>query len=259
MKIAAIVLALCVALPLAAADDREVKEQLVAEVLELIDLRKLAEANLTLHAGQETEGLRERVLARLDYAKLGAELYAPIFRDEFTVDELKELRAFYRTKAGQKSAGILTTLANAMLMGSSAYLDEQVREVHDELAREKRKDRPYLATMEDLRHIATSLESRATDTNEYPKVAFADLPPLLEPTYVMALPRVDAWGTPFAYASDGTSYRLVSAGADKKFEWQSRQLDPREKESRPVESLDADIIFQNGGFIQFPKRAASEQ
>jgi len=30
-----------------------------------------------------------------------------------------------------------------------------------------------------MRMLATSVEARATDTNEYPKVSFEDLPPLI--------------------------------------------------------------------------------
>jgi hypothetical protein len=254
----AVLLAMFVVLPVAA-DDRAVKEQLVAELLELLDVRRLTAANFDVLVGAEdhsesTRTLRERVLPRLDYSKVGEELYAPLFRDNFSSDELRELIAFYRTRAGQKSLRILPDLSTVVLR-SSQRLSEMMSEVQQEIESEEIKARPELAAMKDMRIIATCLEARATDTNEYPKVAFEELPPLLEPVYVRVLPRVDPWGTAYAYVSDGQNYRVVSAGADKRFAWDSRRLDLQNVETRPMGDLEADLIFQNGSFIQFPARA----
>ena len=254
----AVLLALCVALPLAA-DDRAVKEQLVTELLELLDVRKLTAVNFDLLVGaddnsESTRTLRDRVLPRLDYTRVADELYAPLFRDNFTSDELRELIAFYRTRAGQKSLRILPDLSTVVFR-SAQRLSEMLSEVQQEIESEKVKALPELAAMKDLRIIATCLEARATDTNEYPKVTFEELPPLLEPVYVRVLPRVDPWGTAYAYVSDGQNYRIVSAGADRRFAWDSRRLDLQNVEPRPMDGLDADLIFQNENFIQFPARA----
>jgi uncharacterized protein len=259
MKTALAALALLMTLPLAAVE-REEKEVLIAEILELLDLKKLAAAQFErAETGSEEErALRDRVLARIDYAKMGEELYAPIFRDAFTAAELKELVAFYRTKVGQKSLAVLPHLAETMVAHGPSSLWERAHEVQAEIEREKMKERPDLATMRDLRTIAVCLETRATDTDEYPTVAFEQLPPLLEPVYVRVLPREDAWGTPFAYVSDGRNYRVISAGADKKFEWDSRKLDLQQTDTRFTDSAEADLIFQNGTFLQAPRKASSE-
>ena len=72
------------------------------------------------------------------------------------------------------------------------------------------------------------------------------------------LPREDAWGTPYAYVSDGTNYRIISAGADGKFEWDSRKLDLENTTLRLTDAPEADLIFQNGAFVQAPRKASSE-
>lgn len=114
-------------------------------------------------------------------------------------------------------------------------------------------DSPERLVARDLRTVATALESRATDTNEYPNVSFNELVALLVPTYAKTLPLLDPWGTPFWYVGDGKNYRFVSAGADRRFEPGTQDLDARDQESRPMDSLDADIIFQNGTFLQYPR------
>lgn len=258
MKFAA-ALAFCLALPLAASD-RGAERRLVAEILELIDVRALAASTVDRHLGEasdDTRTFRTLVLARLDYAKLADKVYAPIFLETFTEEELRQLLAFYRTPAGRKSAAILPQLADSFVKASSV-LYEEFHDVREEMEREELQKRPDLAAMRDLRIIATSLEARATDENEYPQVPFEKLAPLLEPVYVKTLPRVDPWGTPYAYVTDGRNYRVASAGADKSFDWASRQLDLTEAEPSHTENPDADIVFQNGNFRQFPARVAKE-
>ena len=252
-------LAFSLALPLFAAEDpRAEKEKLVADAVALIDMRKLAEMNLrliVLRSGDDDHEIVGRVLSRLDYAKLGDEVYGPMFREQFTTEELRQVVDFFRTKAGQKTAGLFPAMTEVITAMPSKHLFDTIAEVSAEMDKKNSEFRPDLAVMKDLRIIATCLEARATDENEYPIVTFDALPPLLEPVYVRKLPRVDPWGTPYEYVSDGKSYRIVSAGADSRFESASRHLDPKEAEPRPMDNLDADIIFQDGNFRQFPRSA----
>lgn len=259
MKIALAVLALCFGLPLSAADDAEEKERLVQEVLAVVDPRPLVETTLYVESaryGPEAAEIVRRVLPRVDYRKVAEEWFGKELREEFTTRELRELAAFYRTDAGRKAAALHNSMARFIGQGPPISVATLVREVRDDLQREDAKAHPLEAVMNDLRTIATCLEARATDTNEYPVVTFEELPPLLEPTYVRKLPRVDPWGTPYAYVSDGRSYLVVSAGADGRFEWDSRTIRPMPPEVVFVDGLDADIIFQDGNFRQAPKQAA---
>lgn len=81
-------------------------------------------------------------------------------------------------------------------------------------------------TMAEIRTLATALEARATDTNEYPEARSLDeLARLLEPKYVPKMPRVDAWGYPLRYEAwrrpgekVDNCYGITSPGADGRFE-----------------------------------------
>jgi hypothetical protein len=82
------------------------------------------------------------------------------------------------------------------------------------------------------------------------------------PIYIKTLPETDAWGTPYAYivSSGGRHYRFVSAGADKQFEANTQHIEilPSKFEGRAVDNFDADIIFQDGQFVQFPAAARKD-
>lgn len=270
----------------ALSDDRSEKRQLVSELLEVIDAKALTQASfdnfvMTLAATfqdkgetyaapaedipeelraelekskrEEEEKLREfrsRMFTRFDYQKYFDDVYMPMFEKQFTTAELRELIAFFKTKPGQKFAHALQNL------GISAAGADMIIKAGDaaqkEIEREEAAKHPWRATMADMRSLATACEAYATDTNEYPKVSFEELEKVLAPTYIRELPKVDSWGTQFLYVSDGRSYRFVSAGADKRFEWGARQLQPPAAEPILSESLDGDIVFQDGNFVQYP-------
>lgn len=252
---------LLLALPLSASD-RERHRALVAEVLALVDVRALTAAVVHARIGaaddQQDRAMERRILADVDYTRIEEEVFAPLFAKNFTTAELQELVAFYKTKAGQKAAKLLPDVALTLFFDAADLLHSELAWATDEIEQEARKLHPERATMADLRTIATCLEARATDENDYPSVPFAALPPLLEPTYVKKLPRVDAWGTPFAYVSDGVHYRVISAGADGRFDPGSLVLDLRELPPVESSSLDADIVFQDGNFTRFPKGSIPE-
>jgi hypothetical protein len=75
---------------------------------------------------------------------------------------------------------------------------------------------------------------------------------LISPTYIRNVPKVDGWGTPFVYVGNAKHYRIISAGADRRTEWSSRQISESGVEPRPTDDPDADIVFQDGSFIQYP-------
>ncbi|HEV7242272.1 MAG TPA: DUF2059 domain-containing protein [Thermoanaerobaculia bacterium] len=273
----------------ALSDERSEKRQLVSELLEVIDARAMTQASfdnfmMTLSATfrdkgeeyvapaedipeeyraeveaskrEEEEKFREfrtRMFTRFDYQKYFDDVYVPMIEKQFTASELRDLIAFFKTKHGQKFARVLPDL------GISAAGADLIMKAGDttqkEIEKEEAARHPWRATMADLRTLATAVEARATDVNEYPQVGFEELEALITPTYIRVVPKVDSWGTPYLYVSDGQHYRFVSAGADKRFEWNARHLDLTTTEPRISESLDADIIFQDGNFLQSPKAA----
>jgi len=286
VKRALLVLILILA-PIVLGDERTEKRQLASELLEAIDAKALMQASFEnfimalASTFRETSGssnaedfpeeyraqveearrkedarireFQQRLFLRIDYVKYFDEVYVPMIEKQFTADELRQLIAFFKTKHGQKLAAVLPKFGigevGMDIIKSAGDATEK------EIEKEEAAKHPWRQTMADLRTLATAVEARATDENEYPKVSFEELEALIAPTYIRTVPKVDSWGTPYLYVGTGEHYRFVSAGADKRFEWNARHLDLTITEPKFPESLDADIIFQDGNFIQSPQAA----
>ncbi|MDQ3280244.1 MAG: type II secretion system protein GspG [Acidobacteriota bacterium] len=237
------------AVPMFAEDAPPTKAQLVASIVKLLDVRTLAaQAYMLTRAPLPTAD--DPVGQHLDYARLGQEVYTALLTTRFSADELRELLEFCRTKTGQK---VVATLVDVGEVSTFVLSSETLRAAMDDVQREQATKAPAKKTMADMRLIASAAEARATDTEEFPVTDIYGLKLALEPVYVKTLPVTDAWGTPFHWVSDGKQYRVVSAGADKRFEMHSRDLAPGVTTSRPTDDADADLIFQDGEFVQFPK------
>lgn len=279
-----------------AADARQQKRDAINELLKVIDVKELTQLTFRQvmdrmsEMGAEEEAhlenvspeervkykqqreaqvekmrvFRDRLFTRIDYVKFGEEVYYPIFDKHYSLDEVKALTAFFSTKAGAKTARLLPELSNAGLMNGMKTLQELAQSIGEEMDNEENSKKPWRKTMADLRSVATALEARATDENEYPDVkSYQELEPLIVPTYIRTLPKTDSWGNPYIYAgsADKQHYRLVSGGADRKADWDSRSYHavPENTPTRKMPSLDADIIFQDGTFLQAPEVAEEEQ
>jgi hypothetical protein len=103
-------------------------------------------------------------------------------------------------------------------------------------------------TMGDMMSWRTAIQAYATDHNVYPDVkTIEDLRDAVQPLYISHAPMVDAWGHAYRYErlSDKSRFRLISAGADGKFDeatW-----------STPAKQLnfDADAVVTNEGRWMF--------
>lgn len=284
------VLCLLLAASAAFGDDKSEKRQLVSELLEVIDARGLMEGSFDSFVTtmgfflgekattaesvpeeyrteweaeqrkreEERRELQTQLFAHVDYARYFDEIYVPMFEDRFTAEELRELIAFFRTRAGQKLAKVLPQLGIGTGSKSMQMIQEAAEGVQKEQEKEEAKKFPWKQTMADMRSVATAVEARATDENSYPNVHFEELEPLIHPTYIRKVPTVDSWGTPYFYVGDGEHYRFVSAGADRRFDWSSRRIDLAVTETTLADSLDADIIFQDGRFLQVPQEAGAQ-
>lgn len=281
-----LILLLVFALPLAA-DDRAEKRRLLAEFFEVVDSKTLVQKTIDRvfaamvdmqldvegelseeervqyaesRAAQQEQmrAFQARLYARIDYVKFADTVYTPVIDENFNAEELRALIAFAKTKQGQKFMHLIPELGLGVFTHGMKLMEEATEAAADELRKEVEAKQPWLRTMSDLRTLAVAVEARATDTEEFPKVSTLDeLAPLITPTYLAEMPGPDSWGTHYLYVSDGKHYRFVSAGADKRFDWNARQLDPN-AQPRAMESLDADIIFQDGVFIQYPKASRTE-
>jgi hypothetical protein len=99
--------------------------------------------------------------------------------------------------------------------------------------------------MSDIRTIATAVEAHHVDRGGYPAVgSLAELRPQVSPVYIRALPEKDGWGSAYQYSSDGSSYEVRSLGSDS-------MREPRYV-GGPVGDSEADIVFVDGKFVQWP-------
>jgi general secretion pathway protein G len=108
-------------------------------------------------------------------------------------------------------------------------------------------------TMADIRSIGTACEQFQIDNNAYPGpteglVPVEWLTPHVVPVYTSRVVATDGWGGPLLYWSDGGSYRILSMGKDGQQDWL-----PGLGGGGPTTSFDADVVFENGSFVQFPR------
>jgi ribonucleotide reductase alpha subunit len=215
-----------------------------AEELEKTAIATVIDALMSTAAtNDQKEALRQlRVRAM---SQTTEESWISAYDRAFDDKSLAALLAFYETPAAGREADVADRALRDAL---------QQRMKPAEVNAAERDVRAARATIADLRTLATALEARATDTNEYPEAADMEaLRALLEPTYVRHMPARDAWGHEYIYlgSPDKQQYRFVSAGSDGVFEPASRQL--TKMPARESDRLEEDIIFQDGEFVQVPR------
>jgi general secretion pathway protein G len=108
-------------------------------------------------------------------------------------------------------------------------------------------------SMADIRTIGTAVEAYAVDMAFYPTFAEGAISGsvfegFLEPTYVKTVPREDGWRTSFYASSVSRFYTLASAARDKELQ---SGLDAYT--ANVTSSMDCDIVYSNGSFIQYPE------
>ena len=118
-------------------------------------------------------------------------------------------------------------------------------------------------SMADMRSLATALEARATETNNYAigstpvaltATDFTSLTPVsldavhgaLSPKYIRKMPRLDGWGNEFEVRVGVKSYAIRSRGSDG-------HADPKIRFNYRIQSFEEDLVFADGNFIQYPE------
>jgi general secretion pathway protein G len=109
-------------------------------------------------------------------------------------------------------------------------------------------------SMADIRTIGTATEAYAVDMAFYPTFTAGAIQDsadetYLEPTYVKAVPREDGWRTSFYASSQSRFYTLGSAARDKLL----TDGNLIGYSSVVTSSMDCDIIYSNGSFVQYPE------
>ncbi len=99
-------------------------------------------------------------------------------------------------------------------------------------------------TMADIRSLATAIESYAVDWNFYPTGnSVADLEPYLTPTYIRKLPRNDGWNNALIVTSNKVEYTVQSYAKNN----------AEDIALGVTTDFNADIIYANGSFVQWPE------
>jgi hypothetical protein len=200
---------------------------------------------------------------KVDFTGLMKESFIHIYAKYFTEQELTDLIAFYTTPTGRKTITIMDDLMREGMQVGVEKLAPKIDEVTKEALEAHQKKRPWRRTMSDMRSVATALEAYSIDNERYPSGDYAALKELLK-EYIDEFPEKDIWDHAYAYvvADDGHAYRLVSAGADSIFDWDSRRIVANDGEATAIryrDRLEDDIIFADGAFVQLPVQAKPKE
>jgi len=261
-----------------AADADSEKKALIRDLMKVIDaeglLRKAIEAKAVpkLPPDMSEEDRKRfteryerspehRALKEIDYPKYTEAVFGPMF-ERFTVSELKDAIAWYKTPAGQKSIQMMSVMSDLTDRALDVMRPDLMAAMERIEEEEKAKVEPWKRTLADLRTLATATEAYATDTNKYPDARSMDaLDAILSPTYVRTTPRKDGWGYDYIYlySADQQHYRFASPGSDGVFSYDTKTVPVTEqelKQQRHANSdLKDDIVYQDGSFIRWPKEA----
>lgn len=255
------------------------QRELIEEMMKVTNMQKIEQEMFdTIFAQMQDEILREagsdpveqaeakwkferfrELLRNADLHSVTRELYMDVYAKYLTETELADLVAFYRTPTGQKSIQVMPQLMAETMQRSGAILGPKIQEIYHQVDKESDLRQPWKKTIARIETIGSYLESHAGENEGlYPE---GDLDALQE---LFDLDETeDVWGHELAYvlSSDHKHYRLVSAGADGIFDWDSRRIaekaDPAGMRLR--DRLEDDIIYADGGFVQMPKVAAPKE
>jgi type II secretion system protein G len=107
-------------------------------------------------------------------------------------------------------------------------------------------------TMGDIRTVATAVEAYSVDFGFYPKVAdnesISALVSYITPTFLRRIPDKDGWNNKILWrgSTTGTDYTLWSYA-------KNGSGDFAEDNAGPKTDFNADIVYSDGTFIQWPE------
>ena len=207
---------------------------------------------------------RERMRA-IDFNGLLREEQARIYAKYFTEQQLTDLCAFYESPAGKKMIELMPELMAEGARAGADKLGPKIQEIMSQVAEEAEQKRPWRRTTADMRALASAVEAYQTDQDDGTYPAAADMAGLKTAlkgiTMSQKFPEKDMWGHSYEYivSPDRHHYRIVSAGADGIFEWDSRKIDVAKEGAPQVvryrDHLEDDLIYADGLFIQLPVQA----
>lgn len=170
--------------------------------------------------------VRSRLYQRFDLRGFVEETDLPIVESRFTDDELREVAAFARTKAGQKTLALMGELSAATVTRGKTQLEEPIEQIAEELLNEESEKDPMEKTRRDIMLIGIAMTEYLAGHEELPAAYTVEdmrraLSPALDRT-----PLIDGWGEPYVLvlSADRKHYRVASGGEDRRIEWESRVM-----------------------------------
>jgi len=207
---------------------------------------------------------RER-MRTIDFNGLLREEQARIYAKYFTEQQLTDLCAFYESAAGKKMIEVMPQLMAEGARAGSDKLGPKIQEIMNQVTEEGEQKHPWRRTTADMRALASAVEAFQTDQDDDTYPAATDMAGLKTAlkgvTMSQKFPEKDMWGHPYEYivSPDRHHYRIVSAGADGIFEWDSRKIDVAKEGTanavRYRDHLEDDLIYADGVFLQLPVQA----
>lgn len=185
------------------------------------------------------------------------EMYIEIYAKYLTESELADLITFYRTPTGRKSIEVMPQLMTEAMQRSGAVLGPKIQGMVQQVEKESDLRQPWKKTISRIESIAMYLEAHAEEHDGfYPEGEVDTLAELFDEE----IEKDDMWGHELAYvlSNDRKHYRIVSAGADGIFDWDSRRIADK-ADVRYRERLEDDIIYADGAFVQMPKVAGPKE
>jgi len=268
MRRLAVVLLVAAAIPALADSPPSAKHQeLVEQILKLShvdeNVRFIVDTMLE-QLGKDGTGVsmdmgryRQLVREKIDFKQFVRDVYGPLYAKYFTEQQLADLVAFYKSPTGQRMVTVLPQIERDAMKSAGEELQEKFLAIARQVQEEQQRRRPSEQTMADMREVATAAESWAVDHDDLypPSTTWAELRKELEPTYIKELPLKDGWGNDFVWivSQDRKHYRIVSAGADKAFDADSRRIAAPSKEVKLSDRLEDDIVYADGMFVQAPR------
>jgi len=200
---------------------------------------------------------RELIRQEIDFKGLTRDLMMQVYPKYFTDDDLEQIVAFYRSSTGQKMIDTMPALLRDSMQLSQEELTGKMTAIIKQVSDEQEKRKPWQRTMRDITALATAVEAYAADHDDtYPQTDdFVALAGAIG-HYAKDLPSKDVWGNTYAYAAspDGKHYRIISAGSDGNFEWDSRRIAASASgQTRYSDRAEDDLIYADGEWLQLPK------
>lgn len=215
-----------------------------------------------LNRAQQQQNERHKQIGKLVLKEANLDdaawyVYAPLYAEGWSAEDLKGLITFYASPLGQK---VITRDPQFHFWEQARTLEffgEKLRDARKLVRREELlKTNPARVTSEDMRSFATALEQYAFEHNEaYPtETDPLKLQKLVGPP---DFPMVDAWGTPFrfVFSTDRRHYRVISAGSDKEFAGYTKAWGSKpDVRNEPG----VDIVYEDGLFVLYPPGAIDQ-